>query len=77
MTIVCPQCQVRMRLLESNVAIELMTDRGPYQLYSSDFYECPNCRKQIHLLADYPMSEHFRPGYKELKAEVARLNNSG
>ncbi len=62
---VCVKCNLSMRPFKNGTAVEVMSvEIGPYQLYSGDCYECPDCKTQVVVgFGRHPVAEHFQANY--------------
>ena len=65
MTIICPKCEIELRVTRCGESVESMTMIGPYKLLSGDRYGCPSCGLAIVTNFGTPISEQFREDYAE------------
>lgn len=70
MRIACPECQLELQVKRNSVGVESMDDRGSYQYFSADLWQCPSCGFEI--LAGFgtkPIVEHYdKPRYERFVA---------
>jgi hypothetical protein len=65
MLMVCGDCRIEMRNNKTGVFIEMMTTEGPYKVFSTDLYACPNCKKSAYINPrPVAVAEHFQETYE-------------
>ena len=75
---VCVECRVKMRPSKNNrgwltymtfqdsLINPSITSRRPYELWATDEYECPTCKKKILTgFGANPISEHFHSDFDD------------
>ena len=58
---ICVECRVSMRCEKTGVDVEAMAGTMPYQIWSADLFECPNCNvRVISGFGKQPVAEYFQ-----------------
>lgn len=66
----CADCRVMLRPRKNDVNVLIDAD-GPYQIWSADLWECPECRAQIILgYGARPWAVRHQPGFEEYLERV-------
>jgi len=64
---ICPKCHVEMRPERNGVGVLDMADWGPYSLWDSDLWKCPECGVEvIGGFGEGPISAHYEDDFKRL-----------
>lgn len=65
--VICPECELQMKLSTRGIGAEAMAVFGSYQLFAADCYQCPRCGKEVVTdLGRAPISEHYQPEHQRL-----------
>ena len=64
---VCPKCHVELYPERNGVGVLDMADFGPYALWDSDLWKCPECGIEvIGGFGSNPLSAHYEEDFKRL-----------
>lgn len=67
MSPVCVKCQIQMRRKKIGAFVELMAGKDPYQIWSTDIFECPTCGLSIvAAFALKPIVEYSQKRYSDV-----------
>lgn len=75
MTLICPKCELKLKVAKAGVTVEAMATFGSYQLLLGDRLVCPGCGMEVGIVNAEPFAEHYEDGYRESLDAATKRNN--